>query len=95
MIMTEDRAKELMDEWYIGKNYLTKDVKVFDEYNELYRFIQNKYCKDCKYSTECDWVPMSCPLNRFRYGDKLEEIEKFNIETFDPIKYYWGESQGD
>lgn len=95
-MITDSKAKKLMLENFVNMGeYLYIDNKFIcqDDYNRLYKYLQEKYCKECKFEDHCDWIPPKCPLIRHKYGDNLDEIENFDPETFDPIKYYWGEPQ--
>ena len=63
--------------------------------SDLYNLLVGDYCiKNCKYLRQCDWVPMNCPIIQYKYlgSEAVKNIENFNIDKFDPIKYYWGES---
>lgn len=97
-MITDSKAKKLMLENFVNMGeYLYIDNKFIcqDDYNRLYKYLQEKYCKECKFEDHCDWTPPKCPLIRHKYGDNLDEIENFDPETFDPIKYYWGEPQNE
>lgn len=78
-----------MKDHYIGKS-LDLD-KPFKKYEKLYEYLWHKICGKCKNMKFCDFyccIPMNCPIIRYKYGDDLKEINDFNIDTFDPLKYY-------
>ena len=88
-LISDDKAEKLMKEYYVGKSlYLDK---IFKEYEKLHEYLWYKICGKCKNMKFCDFylcIPMNCPIIRYKYGDDLKEIDDFNIDTFDPLKYY-------
>ena len=76
-----------------AEKYLNDNIP---EDDELYNLLVGDYCiKNCKYLKQCDWVPMNCPIIQYKYlgSEAVKNIENFDIDKFDPIKYYWGEPQ--
>ena len=92
-MISDDKAKALMEEHFVGKSLMHE--RHFLGLGKLEEYLIHNHCKKCKYVDYCDLVITSCPLIRSKYGDKVEEIKDFNPETFNPIKYYFGEPQGD
>ncbi|MBR1937206.1 MAG: hypothetical protein IJ842_05880 [Bacilli bacterium] len=74
------------------EKYLNDNIP---EDSDLYNLLVEDYCiKNCKYLKQCDWVPMNCPIIQYKYlgSEAVKNIKNFDIDKFDPIKYYWGES---
>lgn len=88
-LISDDKAEELMKKYYVGKSLYSD--KIFKEYEKIYEYLWHKICGKCKNREFCDFyhcTPMNCPIIRYKYGDDLKEINDFNIDTFDPLKFY-------
>ena len=90
--ISKEEIKKLLEE-YVKNDKLNIAT---DENDHLYDYLTKDYCaKHCKHISECDWVPMNCPIIQYKYygPEAVKDIKNFDVETFNPIKYYWGEPQ--